>query len=186
MPPSDTRARFAVAAAAGLAAVVVAVGLAIALFGGEPRSAETKPPAGFIVAALENATPAEEPFAGLTEVQLAVGGSCLRLVAADVVDERVQGLRGRSDLGPYDGMLFVFDEPTASSFTMRGVPVPLDIGWYDARGFLIERTAMEPCPDDLEDCPAYSPGSRYRFALETLGDELPGGALGSCSAWRRS
>ena len=58
-----------------------------------------------------------------------------------------QGLRGRSDLGPYDGMLFVFDGPTDAAFTMSGVPVPLDIGFYDADGAPGLGQRMEPCPE---------------------------------------
>ena len=54
------------------------------------------------------------PFEGLSEVKAAIGyDHCLRLVVADTEEERVAGLRGNeADLGPYDGMLFVFQGPT--------------------------------------------------------------------------
>jgi uncharacterized membrane protein (UPF0127 family) len=180
VPPSEARVRLVVIAAVVLAAVVGGIGLSIALFGSGGGGREQKQPAGFIAAALANASPAEEPFPRLTELQLTVGQECLRLVLADELAERVQGLRGRSELGPYDGMLFAFEEPSASAFTMQGVPVRLDIGWYDALGGPVARTEMEPCDDD-EDCQPYSPGSRYRFAIETLGGDLPAGALSGCS-----
>jgi uncharacterized membrane protein (UPF0127 family) len=87
----------------------------------------------------------------------------------------------RNDLGSYDGMLFVFDRPTSSSFTMSDVPVPLDIGWYDAAGRPVDRLLMQPCPDGtVADCPAYSSRGPYSYAVETLGGELPGGALSAC------
>jgi uncharacterized membrane protein (UPF0127 family) len=180
VPTPDARARLVVLAAVVLAAVVGVVGLSIALFGDRGDDTAAEPLAGFVVTALAGATPAEEPFAGLTELSLLVGDDCLRLVVADGVDERVQGLRGRSDLGPYDGMLFVFEEPAASSFTMRGVPVPLDVAWYDASGGPVDRTEMEPCAADDPSCPPYSSRSPYRFAIETLGGDLPAGAMAGC------
>ncbi len=181
MPPSDAHARFVVLAAVALAVVVGGVGLAIALFSGRSSTEPASPPAGFLVAALAGSRPADDPFPELTELQLAVGDDCLRLVVADVVEERVDGLRGRTDLGVYDGILFVFDSPSDGSFTMSGVTAPLDIGWYSAAGQPVGRAEMEPCPARSADCPVYSPGSRYRFAVETPGGELPAGALSGCS-----
>lgn len=181
MPRSDARARFVVFAAVALAVVVGGVGLAVALFSGRSSTEPPAPPAGFLAAALARAQSAGEPFPELTEVRLGLGGDCLRLVVADDVDERVDGLRDRTDLGAYDGMLFVFDSPSNSAFTMSGVTTALDIGWYSASGQPVGRAEMEPCPSDAVDCPAYSAGSRYRFAVETLGGELPAGALSGCS-----
>ena len=118
---------------------------------------------------------------GLTEVRLGIGGDCRHVVVADNTDERATGLMRRNDLGSYDGMLFVFDRPTISSFTMSDVPVPLDIAWYDAAGRPVDRLLMQPCPDGtVSDCPAYSSQGTYSYAVETLGGELPGGALSAC------
>jgi uncharacterized membrane protein (UPF0127 family) len=126
-------------------------------------------------------TPASAPFVGLAETQIAVGGRCLRVVVADNETERVQGLRLRHDLGPYDGMLFVFDAPTEATFTMSTVPVPLDIGFYAADGAPISRRHMKPCPHAEAECPAYEAGAPFVYALETLGGKLPSGALSGCS-----
>jgi uncharacterized membrane protein (UPF0127 family) len=102
-------------------------------------------------------------------------------VVADNTDERATGLMRRNDLGSYDGMLFVFDKPTTSSFTMSDVPVPLDIGWYDAEGRPVDLLLMQPCPDrSVSECPEYSSRGAYSYAVETLGGELPGGALSAC------
>ena len=57
-------------------------------------------------------TPASKPFKGLTATRIRVGNRTLRVVVADQNDERIQGLRRRADIGPYKGMLFVFDAPT--------------------------------------------------------------------------
>jgi uncharacterized membrane protein (UPF0127 family) len=125
-------------------------------------------------------TPASAPFDGLTETQLAVGGRCLRVVVADDETERAQGLRQRSDLGTYDGMLFVFDAPTQAAFTMSTVPVPLDIGFYAADGTPVSRRHMKPCAHAEAECPVYEAGARFVYALETLGGRLPSGALSGC------
>src|SRR5215471_7303904 len=79
---------------------------------------------------------ASAPFDGLTVTRLALDGDCTHLVVADDLDERVAGLRGRTDTSPYAGMLFVFDASTDATFTMAGVTKPLEIGFYDADGGL--------------------------------------------------
>ena len=86
-------------------------------------------------AILSRATPAVAPFEGLGELHVAIGyDHCLRVAVADSPEERVAGLRDRTDLGPYDGMLFVFPAPIDGSFTMSGVTAPLDIGFFDSDG----------------------------------------------------
>ena len=52
-------------------------------------------------AILSRATPAQAPFEGLGDLKVAVGyDHCLRLAVADSLEERVAGLRDRTDLGP--------------------------------------------------------------------------------------
>ena len=162
------------------------VALAVALVGGGlifllRRDDDTATPSGQLGSVLGNSRPATAPFDGLTEVRLGIDGDCRRVVVADSVDERATGLMRRRDLGPYGGMLFVFDGPTTSFFTMSDVPVPLDIGWYDAAGRPVDRTLMQPCPQrSPAECPVYQSKGPYRYALETLGGDLPSGALSSC------
>jgi len=126
-------------------------------------------------------TPASAPFQGLTEAQLGVGGRCLRVVVADDMTERVQGLRERSNIGPYDGMLFVYEQPVSGSFTMSTVRVPLEIGFYTADGTPVSRQHMKPCPRAEADCPDYRSSGPFTYALETLTGELPSGALSGCN-----
>ncbi|HEV8206737.1 MAG TPA: DUF192 domain-containing protein [Acidimicrobiia bacterium] len=169
---------------AGVAAVLLA--LAAALVGGGlllllRRDDETATPGGPLGSVLAGASPATAPFTGLTELRLGIGGDCRHVVVADNTNERATGLMRRNDLGSYDGMLFVFDQPTSSSFTMSDVPVPLDIAWYDEAGRPVDRLLMQPCPDGtVSECPAYSSRAPYSYAVETLGGELPGGALSGC------
>jgi uncharacterized membrane protein (UPF0127 family) len=131
-------------------------------------------------ARVRDAGPATQPFPDLTELDLHVGGRCLRLVVADETSEHVEGLRRRADLGPYDGMLFAYGEPTTTTFTMSGVPVPLEIGFYRSDGTPVSRRHMTPCPRADADCPSYSAGSSFQYALETLSGELPSGELSLC------
>ncbi|HEX3669090.1 MAG TPA: DUF192 domain-containing protein [Acidimicrobiia bacterium] len=175
-----TPARRAGVAAALLALAAALVGGGLVLLLG--RDDDTVSPGGPLASVLAGARPATAPFPQLTEVRLGIGGDCRRTVVADRTDERATGLMRRSDLGPYDGMLFVFGTPTSSSFTMSDVPVPLDIGWYDAEGRPVDRLLMQPCPGrSVSDCPVYSSRGPYTYAVETLGGQLPSGALSGCS-----
>jgi uncharacterized membrane protein (UPF0127 family) len=173
-----TAGRWAVAAAVLVAAVAALIGGLVLLLRGDDDAAM---PTGTLGSVLAAARPARSPFAGLTEVQLAIGGDCRRMVVADAVDERAIGLMRRRDLGPYDGMLFVFERPIQGPFTMSNVPVPLDIGWYDAGGRPVDRLVMQPCPDrPVSECPSYPSDRPYSYAVETLEGELPAGALSGC------
>ena len=121
--------------------------------------------------------PATEPFVGLTATEITVGNEELEVVVANEADERSQGLRGREDTSPYDGMLFVYGADTLTSFTMSGVTAPLDIGFYAANGDEVDRLEMAPCPAADATCPSYSSAAPYRFAIETPAGGLPEGAV---------
>jgi uncharacterized membrane protein (UPF0127 family) len=99
-----------------------------------------------------------------TEI-VTVGGERWLVAVADTPDERFQGLRRVADLGALDGMLFVWDSEVESSFTMRTVPIPLDIGFFDPRGELFDIVSMDPCGDS-DDCPLYGTYAPFRYAIE--------------------
>jgi uncharacterized membrane protein (UPF0127 family) len=165
--------------------VVGAVLLVVALVGVVLLATEDEaggpPPAGdapaTLAAALSGATPADAPFSGLTATRVRVGDRTLSVVVADAPDERVEGLRRRRDVGPYDGMLFVFPASTEGSFTMSSVPVALDIGFYDDAGRVVATRRMEPCARAESECPLYGATAPYRYALETPAGALPRGRL---------
>ena len=69
------------------------------------------------------------------------------MLVADTDTERHQGLREVSDLGVYDGMLFVFPEDVGSRFTMANTLMPLDIDWYTVDGTHVSSEEMTPCPE---------------------------------------
>ncbi len=130
--------------------------------------------------ALRAATPATSPFVELTATELGIGNACVKVLIADDEAERVDGLRGRSDLGPYDAMLFVFPADSGSAFTMSGVPVTLEIGFYAADGTPVSRTTMRPCAEIEARCPIYEADGVYRYAVETLRGGLGPGTLSGC------
>ena len=78
-------------------------------------------------------TPASAPFEGLTEVHAAIGyDRCLRLVVADsTATSASPGCGPAGDLGPYDGMLFVFQAPANRRVHDVDGAVPLDIGFFE-------------------------------------------------------
>ena len=61
-------------------------------------------------------------------------------------------------------MLFIFEEPTRTSFWMRGTPVPLSIAFWDDGGRIVDILDMRPCR--TEACPLYTPRSDYVAAAE--------------------
>ena len=69
---------------------------------------------------------------------------------------------GRRDLGPDQGMLFVFPKPGPQSFWMRNTPTPLDIAYFTPEGALAEVYAAFPF--DERPLPSRSP--RLQFVLE--------------------
>ena len=78
-----------------------------------------------------------------------------------------EGMRGRTDFGGADGMLFDLGrevDPRGTKFTMAGVSIPLDIAWFDGNGVLVGSTSMPLCEADA--CPVYAPDSPYRWAIE--------------------
>ena len=161
---------------------LLAVGIAIlgvaawaALDDGSSGSVDE--PTGSLGAAVADPTPASAPFEGLTETTVRVGDEELSVVIADDGAERFVGLRRRETIGPYDGMLFAYTEDTLTSFTMSTVPVPLEIGFYDASGRVVDRLQMVPCEGTDADCPSYQPSGPFRYALETLEGDLPRGRL---------
>jgi len=135
-----------------------------------------------IAAAVASAGPASSPFSQLTEIRLADGDRCERIVVADDAVERARGLMGLTDLGQYDGMLFVFADDVGTAFTMYETEIALDIGWYTSAGAPVDRAEMVPCPEvDPADCPLTRASDRYRYALETPAGGLGAGALAGCT-----
>lgn len=111
-----------------------------------------------------------EVAAQITAADGAVTGCCLLVAATD--EQRQRGLMEVTDLGGYQGMVFVWDHDTQGGFWMRNTPTPLSIAWFDADGEFVSATDMAPCSATAPDCPTYPPGGRYRFAVEVFQGDL--------------
>ncbi|MDE3084483.1 MAG: DUF192 domain-containing protein [Verrucomicrobiota bacterium] len=91
-----------------------------------------------------------------------VGGRDVRMQLAVTPAEMQHGLMGRRDLGPDEGMIFVYTQPQQMSFWMHNTPIPLDIGFFNARGELEEIYSMRP----VDESALNSRGRELQFALE--------------------
>jgi uncharacterized membrane protein (UPF0127 family) len=100
---------------------------------------------------------------------------------AESPDAQQEGMQGKSSLLGYDAMIFAFDTDTTVSFVNHFVPIDLSIGWYDARGRLVDHTDMEACPSG-EKCPTYASKEPFRYAVETSAGGLAALGLTSTGA----
>lgn len=67
----------------------------------------------------------------------------------------------REELGPDQGMLFVYDSPRRMSFWMRNTVIPLSIAYIDEQGIITQIEDMEPLSE--ESVPSRLP---VQYALE--------------------
>jgi uncharacterized protein len=80
----------------------------------------------------------------LSRVTLHAAGQDLSVEVARTEAQREKGLMGRKDLGPRDGMIFVFDRDDHLSFWMKDTPTPLSIAFLSSEGKVLEIADMEP------------------------------------------
>jgi uncharacterized protein len=92
------------------------------------------------------------------------GTTTVAVEVADTAAERRQGLRGREELEPDSGMVFLFGEPVDTQFVMEDTLIPLSIAFVDEAGQIIAIRDLAPCRD--EPCPAYGAERRFTTALE--------------------
>ena len=92
-----------------------------------------------------------------------VGEKTVRMQLAVLRGEMERGLMERRDLGPDDGMIFLYEKPQAMAFWMRNTPTPLDIGFFTSDGALAEIYALHPFDEKTVE----SRSAELRFALET-------------------
>ena len=118
--------------------------------------------AALTVLALASGSAAADGGAG-SSATLRLDGVPFRPELALTPSQRSVGLMNRRR-APADGMLFVFHEDTTGAFWMKNTLVPLTIVFFDRDGKRVRRLSMTPCR--REPCPVYSPGRKYRFALE--------------------
>jgi uncharacterized membrane protein (UPF0127 family) len=91
-----------------------------------------------------------------------VGDRTVQMQLAVFPLEMQHGLMGRRDLGPDQGMIFIYQKPERMNFYMRNTPIPLDIGYFTADGRLREVYPMYP----FDERTVSSRSEAIQFSLE--------------------
>jgi hypothetical protein len=96
--------------------------------------------------------------------------------------QRYVGLRGRRELAPGTGMLFVYARARPREHNMRGCLVPLDLAFLSSARRVVALHTMEiesegtsPGSEDRDEGPAcrsYGSGAPARYAVEVPAGEL--------------
>ncbi|MBI3156724.1 MAG: DUF192 domain-containing protein [Burkholderiales bacterium] len=98
----------------------------------------------------------------LATVELRAGMHRIVAELAITPAQQALGLMFRRDLGPNDGMLFVYERPQPLCFWMRNTPLPLTIAFIANDGRVLELADMRPFDDTTRHCSR----AEVRFALE--------------------
>jgi uncharacterized membrane protein (UPF0127 family) len=100
-------------------------------------------------------------------VTAADGTTCeLCLWLAATPDQRRRGLMYVTDLGPADGMAFVYPAPRTGSFWMKNTVLPLSIAFFGPTGDHLGSFDMEPCA--VDPCQRYPTAPDFVVAVETV------------------
>lgn len=103
----------------------------------------------------------------LPVMTIRVGDYPVRAELALTPEDRSRGLMYRGSLGKDEGMLFVYPTPRTLSFWMKNTLIPLDVGYFDGDGFLIEVRRMKVEKGTPEGrLPTYLSSEPARYALE--------------------
>jgi len=87
-------------------------------------------------------------------IRTAEGDATLSVEIADTLDERTKGLMDRGSLAPDAGMVFLWREPTDTTFGMQDTFIPLSIAFWDEDDRIVGILDMQPCEAAL--CPSYA------------------------------
>jgi uncharacterized membrane protein (UPF0127 family) len=104
---------------------------------------------------------AEEAQAPLPKIQLGIDGKLLIAEIASTGNQRYMGLSFRSQLANDAGMLFVYPDEQALTFTMRNTRIPLSIAFITEDLVINEIHLMNVGPGQL-----FPSGKPAKYALE--------------------
>jgi hypothetical protein len=114
----------------------------------------------------ETDSPEEETENDYVEINIP-NGLAVR-VDVDIADtdvKRSRGLSGRSFLGDYEGMLFVFDSEVSNPFWMKDMLIPLDIMFIDSQNYIVDiAKSQQPCSGIY--CPPIASTEPFQYVLE--------------------
>jgi len=105
----------------------------------------------------------ENTSSSSTYFPIKVGDATLKLQLSITLNEKQKGLMHRDKLEENSGMLFLFERPARQHFWMKNTQLPLDIGYFDASGRLVEVYPLYP----LDETPVPSRSDRILIAIET-------------------
>ena len=100
----------------------------------------------------------------LTITRDAAQVACLCVGVADTEDERTLGLTGDGDPAPFDGLAFLWQEPTRPGFWMKDTKGPLDVVFVGEDGIVSGVQTMPGC--STEPCQVFSAPGVVDFAVE--------------------
>lgn len=111
----------------------------------------------------ESGTSSLESASPDTYFPIGLGESTLQLQLALTPSEHQKGLMFRKELPEDHGMLFLFERPKQQGFWMKNTSLPLDIGYVDAGGKLLEVHQLFP----YDETPVPSRSQHILIAIET-------------------
>ena len=82
-------------------------------------------------------------------VKITTGGRSLTVEVARTEAQRARGLMERTNLGPRDGMIFVFDRDDHLTFWMKNTPAALSIAFLSVEGKILQIEDMEPFSETI-------------------------------------
>lgn len=120
---------------------------------------------------------------GSVTIETAEGALRFEVEIAETESTRERGLMGRESLPEGEGMVFLFDSPSESSFGMADTLIPLSIVFWNSNGEVVDVLDMQPCEPDA--CPAYRSAAEYVGALEVNRGALAGVVPGDVVRFER-
>lgn len=99
-------------------------------------------------------------------IRVHIGGIPLDVEVAATPETRNRGLMYRTSMPENQGMLFVFPDEKQRTFWMKNCLMPIDVGFFDARPFLLNVQQMQP--DDGQG--RWSSAGAAKYAVETNKD----------------
>ena len=103
----------------------------------------------------------DEPQIDLPRVQLTAGMHRIDAQVAQRDEERMVGLMFRKEMPQYEGMLFVFEQPSVQCFWMKNTLLPLTAAFIADDGTIVNLADMKPQTTD-----SHCSTKPVRFVLE--------------------
>lgn len=88
-----------------------------------------------------------QSLSDMPQTRLRMGKHFAQVELASTKDQQQRGLMHRKQLGPNQGMLFVFERDERLCFWMKDTHVPLTVAFITAKGTILNFRDMEPLTD---------------------------------------